>query len=103
VGLDGHTEKFRVEDESIGVGAPQLLVDPEVEAKDRVWLAVGNTGEKVSLARLLPTGQPGSTIVSDADLGIANPLVRAGGTMLVARQRGQSVDLEPLRCQFRDP
>ncbi len=103
VGLDGHTEKFRVEDESIGVGAPQLLVDLEAEVKDRAWLAVGNTGEKVSLARLLPTGQPSSAIASDADLGIANPLVRAGGTLLVERQRGQGVDLEPLRCQFRDP
>jgi hypothetical protein len=103
VGLDGHIEKFRIEDESIGVGAPQLLVDPEAPAQDRAWLAVGNTGEKVSLARLLPTGQPTAVIVSDADLGTANPLVRFAGTLLVAHQRGQGVDLEPLRCQFRDP
>ncbi len=103
VALDGHIEKFRIEDESIGVGTPQLLVDPEAPPKDRAWLAVGNTGEKVSLARLLPNGQPTAAIVSDADLGTANPLVRFAGTLLVARQRGQGVDLEPLRCQFRDP
>jgi hypothetical protein len=103
VALDGHIEKYRIEDESIGVGSPQWLVDPEAPATDRAWLAVGNTGERVSLARLLPTGQPTTVMVSDADLGTANPLVRFAGTLLVARQRGQGVDLEPLRCQFRDP
>ena len=102
VGLDGHVDRYRIEDDSIGVGAPQLLVDPTANPNDRVWLAVGNTGEKVSLVRLQPNGNPTSLIVDDADLGTSNPLVRFGGALLVARQRGKGVDLEPLVCRFSD-
>ena len=103
VGLDGHIEHFRMEDDSIGVGVPQLLFDPRQESNDRAWLAVGNTGEKVSLTQLRPNGSPTSVIVGDADLGVANPLARYDGTLLVARQRGKGVDLEPLRCQLGGP
>jgi hypothetical protein len=100
IGLDGHVERFRIEDDSIGVGAPQLLFDPKEEPDDRAWLAVGNTGERVSLVRLQRNGTPTSAVVGNADLGVANPLVRFGGVLLVARQRGKGVDLEPLRCQW---
>jgi hypothetical protein len=100
VGLDGHVERFRVEDETIGVGEPQLLTDSSAPPEDRVWLTVGNTGERVSLVRLLGNGSPVLPIIEDADWGIANPLVRFGGVLLVARQRAGSVDLEPLRCSF---
>ena len=102
MGLDGHVEHFRIEDDSIGVGAPQLLVDTAAGANDKVWLAVGNTGEKVSMARLQPNGNPTPMIVGDTDLGVSNPLVRFAGSLLVARQRGKDVDLEPLKCSFND-
>ncbi len=46
VGLDGHIEHFRIEDDSIGVGAPQLLFDPREGPNDQAWLAVGNTGKR---------------------------------------------------------
>jgi len=100
VGLDGHVERFRIEDESIGVGEPQLLVDSTAAEEDRAWLAIGNTGEKVSIVRLLPNANPQLPIVDDTDIGVSYPLVRFGGALLVARQRGPSVDLEPLRCRF---
>ncbi len=103
VGLDGHVEQYRIEDDSIGVGAPQFLFDTTVADSDRAWLAVGNTGDKVSLTRLLPNGKPSGIFVGDADLGVANPLVRFGGRLLVSRQRGKGVDLEPLRCKFSEP
>ena len=102
MGLDGHVEYFRIEDDAISVGAPQLLVDAAAGANDRAWLAVGNTGEKVSMVRLQPNGNPTSMIVGDADLGVSNPLVRFGGSLLVARQRGKAVDLDPLKCSFVD-
>ena len=100
VGLDGHVERFRMEDESMGVGAPQLLVDSTANAEERVWLAIGNTGERVSLVKLEANGSPLPPIIEDADGGVANPLVRFGGVLLVARPRAGSVDLEPLRCRF---
>lgn len=101
VGLDGHVERFRLEDESIGVGAPQLLMDPKEGADNRAWLAVGDAGEKVSLVKLQPSGMPTSVVAGDAELGAANPLARFGGTLLVARQRGKGVELEQLRCQLQ--
>ncbi len=100
VGLDGHVEHFRLEDESIGVGEPQLLTDSSAAPDDRVWLTVGNTGEKVSLVKLLANGSPVLPIIDDTDWGVANPLVRFGGALLVARPRAGSVDIEPLRCTF---
>jgi len=100
VGLDGHVERFRMEDESIGVGAPQLLVDSTANAEDRVWLAIGNTGERVSLVKLEANGNPVPPIIEDADWGVANPLVRFAGELLVARPRAGGVDLAPLRCKF---
>ncbi len=100
LGLDGHLETYRIEDESIGVGAPQLLVDSAAASGDRVWLAVG--GDRTGIARLEPNGNPTSMIVGDADLGISNPLVRFENLLLVARQRGRAVDLEPLSCRFGD-
>jgi len=100
VGLDGHIERFRIEDESIGVGEPQLLVDPMAEPQDRAWLAIGNIGEKLSLVRLQPSGNPTLPIVDDVGWGVANPLVRYAGILLVARQHGKSVDFEAQRCKF---
>jgi len=102
LGLDGHIEYYRIEDDSIGVGAPQLLFDATMTDNDRTWLAVGNTGERVSLVRLQANGKPSSAVVADADLGVSNPLVRYGGELLVARQQGKGVELEPLRCHFND-
>ena len=100
VGLDGHVERFRIEDESIGVGEPQLLVDPTLDNDEYAWLALGNTGEKVSFVKLQPNANPVMPIVDDSELGVAYPLARFGGVLLAARQRGASVDLEPLRCRF---
>ena len=100
VGLDGQVERFRIEDESIGVGEPQLLVDPTLGNDEHAWLAMGNTGEKVSFVKLQPSANPVMPIIDDSELGVAYPLSRFGGVLLVARQRGAGVDLEPLLCRF---
>jgi hypothetical protein len=102
-GLDGHVENFRIEDESIGVGVPQLLIDTTAPAADRAWLAIINTGDKTSLAKLLPNGKPLGTVVADADLGVASPVVRHQGRLLLVRQRGKGVDVEALHCMLNVP
>ena len=102
-GLDGHVENFRIEDESIGVGVPQLLIDTTAPAADRAWLAIINTGDKTSLAKLLPNGKPLGAVVADADLGVASPVVRHQGRLLLVRQRGKGVDVEALHCMLNGP
>lgn len=100
VGVDGHVDFYRIEDESIGVGAPQLLVDTSVPPQDRVWLALVNTGERTSIIKLLPNGKPTGLIVADAELGVANPLLRHQGRLLLVRQRGRGVDMEAIHCSL---
>jgi hypothetical protein len=101
VGLDGHVDFYRIEDESIGVGAPQLLIDTSAAPEDRVWLALINTGERTSVIKLLPNGKPTGLVVGDADLGVANPLLRHQGRLLLVRQRGKGVDMEAIHCSLR--
>jgi hypothetical protein len=98
VGLDGHVDFYRIEDEAIGVGAPQLLIDSSAAPEDRAWLALINTGERTSVVKLLPNGKPTGLVVGDAELGVANPLLRHQGRVLLVRQRGKGVDMEALRC-----
>ncbi len=100
VGLDGHVDFYRIEDEAIGVGAPQLLIDTSAPLEDRAWLALINTGERTSFIKLLPNGKPTDVVVGDAGLGVANPLLRHQGRLLLVRQRGKGVDMETLRCSF---
>jgi hypothetical protein len=100
VGVDGHVDFYRIEDETIGVGAPQLLVDTSVAPQDRVWLALVNTGERTSIIKLLPNGKPTGLIVGDAELGVANPLLRHQGRLLLVRQRGRGVDMETIHCSL---
>ena len=100
VGSDGHVENFRIEDESIGVGAPQLLMDPTAPSDSRVWLAIINTGDKTSMAKLGADGRPTGVVVGDANLGVASPVARYNGQLLVVRQRGRGVDVESLRCRL---
>ena len=100
VGIDGHVDFYRTEDETIGVGAPQLLVDTSVPPQDRVWLALVNTGERTSIIKLLPNGRPTGLIVGDAELGVANPLLRHQGRLLLVRQRGKGVDMEAIHCSL---
>lgn len=97
-GLDGHVDFYRIEDEAIGVGAPQLLIDTSAPAEDRAWLALINTGERTSVVKLLPNGKPTGLVVGDAELGIANPLLRHQGRLLLVRQRGRGVDMEAIHC-----
>ena len=100
VGADGHVDFYRIEDESIGVGAPQLLIDTSVLPQDRVWLALVNTGERTSVIKLLANGKPTGLVVGDAELGVANPLLRQQGRLLLVRQRGRGVDMETIRCSL---
>jgi hypothetical protein len=99
-GLDGHVEFFRIEDDAIGVGAPQLLIDSSAAPEDRAWLALVNTGERTSVIKLFPNGKPTGLVVGDADLGVANPLLRSQGRLLLVRQRGKGVDMEAIRCSL---
>jgi hypothetical protein len=100
VGLDGHVEFFRLEDEVIGVGAPQLLIDSSSTPEDRAWLALVNTGERTSVIKLGPNGKPTGLVVGDADLGVANPLLRSQGRLLLVRPRGKGVDMEAIHCSL---
>jgi hypothetical protein len=99
IGPDGSLRQERLDDDEIGAGAPQLLVDPH-EKSPEPWLSVSSPSDatRIGLAR------GGSSVLhADPSLERAEVLAVGGGRFLIQRARGRSVELSALECRWPAP
>lgn len=97
VGSDGSVREERLEDEEIGAGAPELLVEADVQ-QPGPWLVVSSPSDVTRLG----LAQGARTVLqADPLLGRAEVIAVGAGHILVQRARGRGVVLETLDCDWR--
>jgi hypothetical protein len=97
---DGTVSRLRLEDERVGVGAPLLLATSTPKADEGVWVMVAGKSAEIQTTNYRWGNNRLSPLVGDPLLVGAEPLLREGAALLVARIRGRSVEFERLDCRF---
>ncbi|MGE5783955.1 MAG: hypothetical protein ACM3ZE_05160, partial [Myxococcales bacterium] len=100
---DGGLVRHRIDDERVGAGTPSLLVDYEVDNGARsVWISVAGSSGETKLAELATGSAPTLDIVEEPSLAGAEPMLRRGNALLVARHRARLVGFERTDCTWPD-
>lgn len=105
VRADGGLVRQRLDDERVGVGMPELLVDLSggraSNPPGSPWLAVASSTGETGIAELVEQGASPVLELFDAPgLGGAEPLLRRGDSLLVARHRARFVEFERVDCKW---
>jgi hypothetical protein len=96
VGADGSVREERLEDEEIGAGAPELLVDADPK-QPGPWLVVSSPSDATRLGLAQGTR---TVLRADPLVGRAEVIAVSAGHFLLQRARGRTVVLESLDCSW---
>jgi hypothetical protein len=97
VGLDGASQRGRIDDEDLSVGLPTLLRDPAPGG--RVWVAVRSASEASRVGLLLPNALGVESLTGDPLRRGAEVRAASESRLLVSRSRGRSIELELVECR----
>ena len=97
---DGSVERQVVEDENLGAGVPNLLVDERPGAgQPAAWLALAGVNDATRVAALDPREQLRDPLGPEPAIRSAEPVALLGGKLLLARPRGTAVELSVVTCR----
>lgn len=101
---DGTAEQHAVDDETLGVGAPLLLLDEgPKDPNDRVWLSLESISDASRIASLGDNAVVVDRLDTDPLFQNGDPLAVSKGRMLLARPRGLAIELGVLECRRGPP
>lgn len=104
VRADGTAEQHAVDDETLGVGAPLLLVDESPkDQKDRVWLSLESISDASRIASVGDRSELVDVLDTDPLFQNGDPLAVSKGRMLIARPKGLAIELGVLECRRGAP
>jgi hypothetical protein len=97
---DGTAEQHAVDDETLGVGAPLLLVDEApLRPHDRLWLSLESISDASRIASVGDNATLADALDTDPTFQNGDPLAIAKGRILIARPRGLAIELGVLECK----
>jgi hypothetical protein len=103
VRADGTAEQHAV-DETLGVGAPLLLVDESPkDPRDRVWLSLESISDASRIASVGDRSELVDMLDTDPLFQNGDPLAVSKGRMLIARPKGLAIELGVLECRRGPP
>lgn len=97
---DGSVSRLRMEDDRVGLGAPLLLTSSVAKPDESVWIMVAGKSAEMQITSYRLGESRLAAPVSDPLLAGAEPLLRDGANLFVARTKGRSVEFERIDCHF---
>ncbi|HEY6559539.1 MAG TPA: hypothetical protein VI072_19790 [Polyangiaceae bacterium] len=97
VNAGGAVERFVIDDEEVGAGAPSLLSDTKASAP--TWLALESVTHDTRIAALSARGDVLDELRAEGAIGNADVLAARDGRLLLGRPRGLAAELRVVACK----
>lgn len=97
VNASGAVERFVIDDDDVGAGAPSLVADAKAKAPS--WLALESVTHDTRIAALSARGDVLDELRAESAIGNGDVLAVRDGRVLLGRPRGLAAELRVVACK----